>query len=98
MKSMPGVLAASVLAVGLLISVIRLANAAPACGHRCCKDEVNSNASISGGGRAACFKTVIQACKSNACDCGGPAPGCTTTTGSCADVAATCSPSGAFLD
>ena len=76
-----GVLA---LGAGLPLTVSR-ADAAPACGHSACSDEVAA-AGLSGASRAACFKTAIAACQAGACSCtstGSDACVCTPAGGSC---------------
>ena len=78
----------------VLALMVSRAGAAPACGHHPCSDEVAATCAAtnqcSGKARAACFKSVVAACKNNACSCGGSA----SVTGDCACA----SPSGAFLD
>src|SRR5207245_451069 len=76
-----GVLA---LGAGLPLTVSR-ADAAPACGHSACSDEVAA-AGLSGASRTACFKTAIAACRAGACSCtstGSDACVCTPAAGPC---------------
>src|SRR5436309_10474126 len=72
------------LGVGVLTSV---ANAAPACGHKACTDEVAASG-LTRTQRVACFKQVVADCEAGSCSCTGGSPPC-----SCACGDGLCGPS-----
>src|SRR6058998_3457607 len=65
------------LGVGVLTSVT---NAAPACGHKACTDEVAASG-LTRTQRVACFKQVVADCEAGSCSCTDGSPPCSCTCG-----------------